>query len=428
MRVETPTKRVARCLDLSQRQASRLDSETDDAREIRLLDQRDRQASRLDGETDDACEIRLLDQRDRQASRLDGETDDAREIRLLDQRDRQASRLDGETDDPREVRLLDLRDGQAFRLDSETEDAREIRLLNKRDRQTSRLDSETDDAREVRLLDQRDRQASRLDSETEDAREVRLLDQRDRQAWKIACETEEQASSRLKYQAKLYAKRVKSRIVLNFARSIIATEVPDTSRRAFRWQYDIQLLRVSGKFWAGEKLSGSTKSCYKFSLCCGEGKVVLLPVAPHPELLMHLLTATDPRGRAFREQIRAYNNVLAFASLGANLDKGLANAKRGVYTFRIHGVMYHRIGRLMPNEGEAPAFAQIYIHDGTADAEVANRQCHLGDAVLPELKGLQHMLHEVNPYVAFFRQGLDLMREQGGADVRMVKSRRVSRF
>ena len=127
------------------------------------------------------------------------------------------------------------------------------------------------------------------------------------------------------------------------------------------------------KFWAGEKLSGSTKSCYKFSLCCGEGKVVLLPVAPHPELLMHLLTATDPRGRAFREQIRAYNNALAFASLGANLDKGLANAKRGVYTFRIHGVMYHRIGRLMPNEGEAPAFAQIYIHDGTADAEMANR-------------------------------------------------------
>ena len=30
------------------------------------------------------------------------------------------------------------------------------------------------------------------------------------------------------------------------------------------------------------------------------------------------------------------------------------------------------------------------------------------------------MLHEVNPYVAFFRQGLDLMREQGGTDVRMV--------
>ena len=320
---------------------------------------------------------------------MDSETEDAREIRILHQRDRQASRLDAETEDAREVRLLNKRDCQAFYLDSETDDAREVRLLNKRDRQTSHLDSETQDAREIRLLDQRDRQASHLDSETEDAREVRLLDQRDRQAWKIACETEEQVSSRLKYQARLYAKRVKSRIVLNFARSIIATEVPDSivdEHSGGSMTYSCSVCQA--KFWAGEKLSGSTKSCYKFSLCCGEGKVVLLPVAPHPELSMHLLTATDPRRRAFREQIRAYNNALVFASLGANLDKGLANSKRGVYTFHIHGVMYHRIGRLMPNEGDAPAFAQIYIHDGTADAEVANRQRHLGDAALPKLKGL----------------------------------------
>ena len=34
--------------------------------------------------------------------------------------------------------------------------------------------------------------------------------------------------------------------------------------------------------------------------------------ASYPELLMHLLTAADPRGRAFRNQIRAYNSALAF--------------------------------------------------------------------------------------------------------------------
>ena len=37
----------------------------------------------------------------------------------------------------------------------------------------------------------------------------------------------------------------------------------------------------------------------------------------------------------------------------------------------------------MLNEGEAPAFAQIYFHNGTADAEVANRQRHLRDAAQP---------------------------------------------
>ena len=241
-----------------------------------------------------------------------------------------------ETPTGRRTHLRDLVERQGSRLRAETPTKRVARCLDLSQRQASRLDGETEDARQVRILDLRDLQAFRLDGETEDARQVRLLDQRDRQAWKIAYETEEQASSRQKYQAKLYAKRVKSRIAHNFARSIIATEVPDSivdEHSGGSITYSCSVCQA--KFWAGEKLSGCTKSCYKFSLCCGEGKVVLLPAAPHPELLMHLLTATDPRGRAFREQIRAYNNALAFASLGANLDKGLANAKRGVYTFRI---------------------------------------------------------------------------------------------
>ncbi|KAI6649598.1 hypothetical protein LOD99_6764 [Oopsacas minuta] len=40
-----------------------------------------------------------------------------------------------------------------------------------------------------------------------------------------------------------------------------------------------------------------------------------------PDLLMHLLTATDPRGRASQEKIRAYNRALASASLGTNIYK-----------------------------------------------------------------------------------------------------------
>ena len=69
---------------------------------------------------------------------------------------------------------------------------------------------------------------------------------------------------------------------------------------------------------------------------------------------MHLLTASDKRGKGFRENIRAYNCALAFASLGANIDKGLVNAKQGVNTFRIHGVAYHCNGQLLPKDNEAP--------------------------------------------------------------------------
>ncbi len=108
------------------------------------------------------------------------------------------------------------------------------------------------------------------------------------------------------------------------------------------------------------------------------------------------------------------------ASLGANSGKCLTNAKQGVYTFRIHGVVYYSIEQLLPKDNEAPKYAQIYIHDGTADAEVENRLQHLDNASLPKLGLLQRMMHEINPYVSFFRQGIEVMREQGHNDVRMV--------
>ena len=40
---------------------------------------------------------------------------------------------------------------------------------------------------------------------------------------------------------------------------------------------------------------------------------------------------------------------------------------------------------------------EIYIHDGTADAEVENSMHYLEDASLPELRLLQLMVHENNP-------------------------------
>ena len=150
----------------------------------------------------------------------------------------------------------------------------------------------------------------------------------------------------------------------------------------------------------------------------GGGKVVLSPLGTPPEFLTHLLTTTDNSGREFRSHIRAYNSILALCSLGANYDRELANAIRGVYTFRIHGVVHHLIGSLAPRDGKPPAFAQIYIHDGTPENELENRQLHLGQACHSEqLLALQMMLHEVNPYVKYFKHAMNLMRTSGGLDV-----------
>ena len=70
--------------------------------------------------------------------------------------------------------------------------------------------------------------------------------------------------------------------------------------------------------------------------CCSNGQIILAPLSPAPQHLHSLLTTNDPiTNEPYINQIRAYNQVLAFTSLGANIDENLANAKDGIYTFRI---------------------------------------------------------------------------------------------
>ena len=199
-------------------------------------------------------------------------------------------------------------------------------------------------------------------------------------------------------RVELYANSLISKSALNLARSQSACEIADD----FSAEFSVGSMTFSctfcdAKFWEREKSSSSTRLFPKFPLCCGQAKVVPPSLDTPPDLLAHMLTAGDTRGRAFRDNIRTYNSALASASLGVNLYNQLTKAKRGVYTLRIHGTVHHYIGQLMPREGQAPAFAQIYIHEGTPEAEAEYRQQALGEASLPELPCLQAMLHDVNP-------------------------------
>ena len=219
----------------------------------------------------------------------------------------------------------------------------------------------------------------------------------------------------------MYTKSLNSKLALNFARLQTATEVSDTLVAEYSFgSMNYSCSFCDAKFWESEQLLASTKSCLKFSRCCWQSKVALPPLATPPDLLLHMLTATDSRGKAFRDHIRSYNIALSFASLGVNLDKELANAKKGVYTFRIHGMVHHSIGQLLPREGHPRAFAQIYIHDGTPEAELEYRQQHLGERSLPELRGLRNMMHTHNPFVSFFKHEIEVMAQHGAADITMT--------
>ena len=88
-----------------------------------------------------------------------------------------------------------------------------------------------------------------------------------------------------------------------------------------------------------------------------EGKVKLPSLKKTILLLNELL---DPLGgqqsKTFRTQIRSYNAMFAMTSIAGKVDNKV-NDGRGPYIFRLNGHFYHRIGKILPNNGEDPQFA-----------------------------------------------------------------------
>lgn len=160
-------------------------------------------------------------------------------------------------------------------------------------------------------------------------------------------------------------------------------------------------LSCGAMMWKLERLSTSTKSTDKFSMCCLQGKIILPLSTPLPKTLQSLLNNNHPQSKDFFNQIRGYNSALAFTSLGVQLDHQLANQKKGVYTFRIHGQIYHSIGSLFPQKGNAPKFAQIYIYD--TDHELDNRHNQMKHLDRNLLGELQDMQNKFNPFAQQFK-------------------------
>lgn len=123
--------------------------------------------------------------------------------------------------------------------------------------------------------------------------------------------------------------------------------------------------------WNGENVEQSKSSIPKFSLCCSKGKVVIRRLDQPPQLLSDLLENKHVMSKNFIENIRAYNMMFSFTSMGGKIDYSI-NQGGGPYTFRLSGQNIHRIGSLLPPEGNSPKFSQLYIYE--PDAEVEHRK------------------------------------------------------
>ena len=96
--------------------------------------------------------------------------------------------------------------------------------------------------------------------------------------------------------------------------------------------------------------------------------------------------------------------------MGVHIDRSI-NTGDGPYVFRINGVVHHRIGSLLPEPGNKPEYAQLYIYD--TEHKVANRLAifrndeSLGDLDPNIVQEIIKMLDTYNPLVRKFRMARD---------------------
>ena len=81
-----------------------------------------------------------------------------------------------------------------------------------------------------------------------------------------------------------------------------------------------------------------------------------------PDLLKNLLTGNTHRHKHFRDNIRAYNSSLAFASLCLT-GQEFKFKHPGPYCYQINYQLYHVLSQMQPEHGKQPTFSKIYIYD-----------------------------------------------------------------
>ncbi|CAG8698516.1 22334_t:CDS:2 [Cetraspora pellucida] len=144
---------------------------------------------------------------------------------------------------------------------------------------------------------------------------------------------------------------------------LLASEVPIVVIDSVASSLTSELTNIqtdqSAKFWMAEKDHNSNRTSPKFALCYTHGKVQLPPLTELPAYLLHLYTSNESLPNQFHNNIRGYNNALAYTSFGANIDNQFQG--QGVSNFWIHGQVYH------PSE-----IAVIMVGDGY-DVNLTNR-------------------------------------------------------
>ena len=158
--------------------------------------------------------------------------------------------------------------------------------------------------------------------------------------------------------------------------------------------------------------------------CCGNGRVKL-EKPKLPEELQKLFGKQQ-----FRQTIRRFNNAFAFTSMGC--DNEVIQKNGWTPNVKIQGKIYHRLGAFQAEPGQQPKFSQIYFFDKDEEKELDRRMAvsrgrtHKGglpcrhdetpslgsDLNKDDMRTIQRILHEVNPFVESYNHLLSLPEEE----------------
>ena len=129
----------------------------------------------------------------------------------------------------------------------------------------------------------------------------------------------------------------------------------------------------SALLWFNERIERyKDEDDLQFALCCSNGKIKVPFLQKPPPLFRSLFFNKNTNdSRNFLSNIRAYNNMFSFTSMGGKIDTTINARGKGPYTFIMGGQNYHYLGSLLPNEGTHPIYSQLYLHD--TDNEIQNR-------------------------------------------------------
>ena len=151
-----------------------------------------------------------------------------------------------------------------------------------------------------------------------------------------------------------------------------------------------------------------------YESCCKHGKAKIEAIRSLQEPLNSLMSGDDAQSRAFRVNLRRWNEEFAFTSIKFNMDNDRNEIGSNFQLFQVHGAIYHRQGPLLPVNGQDALYSQIYLYDPTYAAQERSRLAADLDANI--IYSLTIMLHESNPMIQYYLTARERFAEVAQAE------------